>query len=186
MITPALPTDAAMRNATCASIVYELAYYVDWRMRQERDKHYTQYDADPETGARRQYYSHDFMSHGEWTCGVLVDYGVLIGKNPYFRPVMSLDKIRQSDFAELESLHNYLHCMFTLEQVLGFHTPHSERLPLERLSSSFPERIAAADDIFIIRDSDWIAFDWERYRDKVLTRWRQTLNRSIRRNSESA
>jgi hypothetical protein len=110
-----------LRNATCTDIVYELAFYVDQRLRIDREQGWATYDVDPQSGDRRQLYNHEFTSQNEWTVGVLLDYGVLAEKkSPFFWRLMSLEACERADFSDLESLHNYVHCMFTFKQVIDF------------------------------------------------------------------
>ena len=210
-----------MRNASCADIVYELEFYVDQRMQIDRTHGWATYDVDPISGGRRQLYNHEFMSPGEWTASVLVEYGVLAGKSPFFWRLMSLEECECADFSDLESPHNYMHCMFTFEMVVDFQigavvaekwgdaqrsqmdglrdkaslaatAQHlrkqqaDETIPLERFSPRFLDRIVYADDVFSISNEGVVAFDRRRYEEKLLTRWRATDNRYVRRNSAQA
>ena len=210
-----------MRNASCSDIVYELAFYVDQRMQIDRAQGWATYDVDPTSDERRQLYNHEFTSQNEWTVGVLLEYGVLAGKSPFFRRLMSLEECERADFSDLESPHNYMHCMFTFEQVIDFQIENvavgkwidaelaqrdglrdkaslaatarhllkqqgDDIIPLERFSPRFLDRIAYADDVFSVSNEGVAAFDRRRYEEKILTRWRDTLNRNLRRNSAQA
>lgn len=64
---PAQP-DPAIRNASCAAIIGELAHYMDYWMREVRG---SALETDPVTGEQRLLVCYEFYSHAEGPANVL-------------------------------------------------------------------------------------------------------------------
>lgn len=101
---------------------------------------------------------------------------------------MTLEECCAAEFPEFESLHNYRHCMVTLDWILDGYVGFRDEagcIRMERyqaLSPHFVERVAMRDDNFSVAADGAVFYLKPRFRDKVMTPWWDVLNKSLQKN----
>ncbi|RWL41989.1 MAG: hypothetical protein EOR60_27215 [Mesorhizobium sp.] len=182
-----------MRNATVSALIYEFLF--DFYRQIEIERGYNLWLPD-EHGVEHETFYHMHTSCWEWSTGVLEEVGAIkflqmppaifphlkphsSRKSPYSYPLMTLEECRVADFSEFESFDNYCHAMFTFEQLMG------QTSGLAGWSPRFLKAVASEDDIFLFEGNRCVAFDGDRFKEKVMTRWAEMQVRIFRRKDAS-
>ncbi|MFC3324957.1 hypothetical protein [Mesorhizobium cantuariense] len=184
-----------MRNATVAAIIYEFLFDVYRLIDAERGHNEWLPD---EHGVVREAFYHSYTSCWEWSTSVLEEVGATKTlqlphikqdpnrSSPYSYPLMTLDECRVADFSEFETFDNYCYAMFTFYQLIDQTSGLEGELNLAVRSPRFLEAVASKDDVFLVEDIHCVKFRRDRFEEKVMTRWRDPMQRRIFRRKDGA
>ncbi|BCG71353.1 hypothetical protein MesoLj113a_25110 [Mesorhizobium sp. 113-1-2] len=179
-----------MRNTTVAALVYEFLFDVYWQI--DAGRPHNDWLPD-EHGVMREAFYHMHMSCWEWSTSVLEEVGAIKTlqmhpnrSSPYSYPLMTLDECRVADFSEFETFDNYCYAMFTFRQLIDQTSAREDEVNLAVRSPQFLEAVASKDDVFPVEDIDCVKFRRDRFEEKVMTRWRDPMQRRIFQRKDGA